>query len=122
MSEQLKNMLTDQFLQAERDIVDQVLTMHLGKAPGKVEEFLIEKIHPFKNDPQYALHFDGYLLGYVKFGLNAFDTFVLFDPAVLDDQIKSVKSQVNQGLVSEAESAHRIDRIIDHWSKVDDDK
>ena len=122
MSEQLTNMLTDQFLQAERDIVDQVLTMHLGKAPGKVEEFLVEKIHPFKHDPQYALHFDGYLLGYVKFGIKAFDTFVSFEPAILDDQIKYIKSLVNQGLVSETESERRIDRIIDHWSEVDDDK
>lgn len=122
MSEQLTNMLTDQFLQAERDIVDQVLTMHLGKAPGKVEEFLVEKIHPFKHDPRYALHFDGCLLGYVKFGIKAFDAFVSFEPAILDDQIKYIKSLVNQGLVSEAESERRIYRMIDHWSEVDDDK
>lgn len=119
MNEQLTSMLTEQYLKAERDVVDQVLTMHLGKAPGKVEEFLIDKIHPFKHSPDYAFHFDGFLLGYVKFGMSAFDTFVAFEPAILDDQIISVRENVNQGLVSELESERRIDRLIDHWSEVD---
>jgi len=119
MNEQLVSMLTDQYLQADCDVVEQVLTMHLGKAPGKVDEFLIEKIHPFKHSPDYALHFDGFLLGYVKFGIDEINTFVEFQPAVLDDQINSVRKQVNEGLISEKESEKRVNRLVDHWFEVD---
>ena len=119
MNNQSTQTLSEQYLQAEHDVLSQVLTAYLGKKPGKVEEFLIEKIQPFKHNFDYALHFDGFLLGYIKFGMDVVGPFVTFEPEIIDERITSVRENVNQGLVSNVESYRRIKSSIDHWSEVD---
>jgi len=112
---QISQLIANSFLEAEAEVVEQVLRSYLGQKPTKVDEFLIQKIHPFQDTPDYALHFDEFLLGYVKFSMYSEEMAVTFTPATLDDNVKEVQRKVSEGLISEKESEEKIDQLIDKW-------
>lgn len=76
--------ITCKFMEAEMAVVTEVITRFTGKVPGKVEEFLITKIHPHVGGNNYALHFDDCLLGYVKFNTDIDNLSVTFTPVTSD--------------------------------------